>query len=253
MTGRTLTLSVIVALTQARAIVTNHCPHAIYVWSVPQVGSSHTDNLPIKPGGRYEEPWRYGSSTNPGVAIKISPQANGIYEGKDEINFAYSIEHTDKSKIWVDLSPVRGKAFDNNVSFHTCHGSYQTADVHTRQCLATDDIELVLCDTIRTSPDRDTTPFVTIFECYDYHHISHELVYEQTTSAPYHIDETKYGQPKSTHDYQTNLAHLTSHSGLSSAMKPSSTGCPQAHTSATSAQAILCATKADDGDELLPS
>ncbi|OAL52291.1 hypothetical protein IQ07DRAFT_629994 [Pyrenochaeta sp. DS3sAY3a] len=210
MTGRTFTLSALVALTQAKAIVTNQCAFPVYVWSVPQVGSSHTDNVPIKPGGRYEEPWRHGTSINPGVAIKVSPQANGIYEGGEELNFAYLVDHTDKSKIWVDLSPVRGKPFEKSISFHTCHGSYQTADVSTSHCLATDDIELVLCGAARTTPARDTTPFVKIFECYDYHHVYHEPVYAEPTSTP------KYNQPQST-------THHSSQSVSSSVSKSTTT------------------------------
>lgn len=174
MTGRALTLSALVALVQARAIVTNNCPHQVYIWSVPRVGSSHTDNLPVKPGGRYEEPWRFGTDTTPGIAIKISTQADGINKGGGEINFAYSIDKHDKSKIWVDLSPVRGMAFENNLSFHTCHGTFQAADLPTRQCQATDDIELVLCGAARTTPTKDITPFEKVQECYDYHHVSGE-------------------------------------------------------------------------------
>lgn len=217
MTGRTFALSALVALAQAKAIVTNQCAFPVYIWSVPQVGSSHTDNVPIKPGGRYEEPWRHGTSTNPGVAIKVSPQANGIYHGGEEVNFAYSVDNTDKSKIWVDLSPVHGKPFEKGISFHTCHGSYQTADVSTGHCLATDDIELVMCGAARTTPARDTTPFVKIFECYDYHHVYHEPVYAEPTSTP------KYDQPQSTAGYQTKPTHHSSQSVSSSVSKSTTT------------------------------
>jgi len=168
MAARILTLSALLALAQAKAIVTNHCHYDIFLWSVPQTGSTYTNALPLKSAGRYEEPWRYGTQVNPGIAIKISPNENGIMEQKDEINFAYSIDASNSSKVWINLSNVRGKAFNNNnLAFHTCHGSYQTSDVSTRQCHATDDIELVLCDTARTTPLKDTTSLDKIIDCYN--------------------------------------------------------------------------------------
>ncbi|CAO2655872.1 Nn.00g046750.m01.CDS01 [Neocucurbitaria sp. VM-36] len=235
MTGRTLTLSALVALTQAKAIVTNHCPHEVYIWSIPQVGSSHTDNVPIKPGGRYEEPWRHGSTANPGIALKISPQANGINQGKDEIDFAYSIDKSYKTKVWVDLSPIHGKAFDNNLSFHTCHGPYHTPDVQTQQCDAADDIELVLCDTARTTPAKDTTPFDQIQECYDYHHVYHESEHEYPECTPDCDEETDEDQPQCTPGHYMQPEHDRPKPSASSINQPShseSSQGPGLHTSA---------------------
>ncbi|KAH7083240.1 hypothetical protein BKA63DRAFT_382187, partial [Paraphoma chrysanthemicola] len=179
MTSRILTVGGLVALAQAKAIITNNCPGPVYVWSVPNVGSAHTDNLIVNHGGRYEEPWRYGTAEHPGIALKISPQPDGIYKGADEINFAYSVERSSKSKIWIDLSPVRGKPFDNNLAFHTCHGVYHSTDVQTSLCDATDDVELVLCGTARSSPAKDSTTTQLITDCFDYHH-----------------DNSKYDQPE---------------------------------------------------------
>jgi hypothetical protein len=172
MAHRTLTLSALVALTQAKAIVSNNCAYDVYVWSIPKVGSSHTDSVPIKPGGRYEEAWRYGTDVNPGVAIKISSQADGISNGGDEVNFAYSVQQSDMSHVWVDLSTVSGDAFDNNLTFHTCKGVYQLPDVVPTYCAATDDVEVALCDTVRTTSAKDTTSLDKIQECYDYHLVS---------------------------------------------------------------------------------
>jgi hypothetical protein len=173
-----LILTALVVLTQAKAIVTNHCPYNVYIWSVPQVlSSSQTDNVPIKPRGQYQEPWRHGSSTNPGIAIKISPQANGVHNFADEIDFAYSIDPVDKSKVWVDLSTVRGVSFKNNLTFHTCNAQQDSTDVHVHACDATDDVELVLCDTSRTTAAKDITPLDQIQACYDYHHVCGEPGY----------------------------------------------------------------------------
>jgi hypothetical protein len=173
MLGPALHVLTFVALAHARAIVTNHCPYNVYVWSVPQVlSSSHTDNVPIKPGGQYQEPWRHGSITNPGVAIKISTKSNGILEYADEIDFAYAVDGNDDSKIWVDLSAVREDAFKDNLAFHSCLTHYSTSNVQTHQCAATDDIELVLCDTSpRSTPKKDPSTLEQVKACYDYHHV----------------------------------------------------------------------------------
>ncbi|KAL6707758.1 hypothetical protein ACN47E_003879 [Coniothyrium glycines] len=169
MTSRALTLSALVALSQAKAIVTNNCPHEVYIWSVPRIGASHTQNLPIRPGGRYEEPWRRGTSVTPGIALKISSEPDGINKGASEIDFAYSVDNLDASSIWLDLSSVRKVPVDK-LSFYTCHGLFQSADISTQKCHATDDIELVLCGSGRTGATKDTTPLTKIEECYDYHH-----------------------------------------------------------------------------------
>lgn len=177
MLGSALPVLTFVALAQARAIVTNHCPYNVYVWSVPQVlSSSHTDNVPIKPGGQYQEPWRHGSTVNPGVAIKISTKSDGILKSADEIDFAYAVDGNDDNKIWVDLSQVRGDAFKDNLAFHSCTTQYGSANVQTHQCTATDDVELVLCDTSpRSTPEKDPTSLEQVKACYDYHHVLPEV------------------------------------------------------------------------------
>ncbi|CAG5140069.1 uncharacterized protein ALTATR162_LOCUS629 [Alternaria atra] len=173
MLGPALPILTFLALAQARAIVINHCPYSVYVWSVPQVlSSSHTDNVPIKPGGQYQEPWRHGSIVNPGVAIKISTKSNGILKYADEIDFAYAVDGNDDSKIWVDLSSVRGDVFKDNLAFHSCNVQYNSPNVQTHQCTATDDVELVLCDTSpRSTPKKDPTTLEQVKACYDYHHV----------------------------------------------------------------------------------
>ncbi|KAI8935329.1 hypothetical protein NX059_007914 [Plenodomus lindquistii] len=154
MTGRTLTLGALVALSQAKAIVTNNCPQDVYIWSVPQSGSSNTVGLPVKSGSHFEEAWRYGTSTNPGVAIKVSNSPEGIFKGGDELDFAYSVAGPDKSKVHVDLSAVRGRAFDNKITFSTCHGSFDRAGAAIGACAVTDDIELILCGRAATTPAK---------------------------------------------------------------------------------------------------
>ncbi|EOA92081.1 hypothetical protein ACJQWK_04150 [Exserohilum turcicum] len=167
MVGSLFTLVLLVALTWARAIVTNECQHNVWIWSHPVTGSSHTENVPIKPSGQYQEPWRLGTPDAPGIAIKISSQADGLLRLADEIDFAYSIDKYDKSKIWVDLSLVRGATPYNKMSFHTCASRYSTADVDPQECDATDDVELVLCGTTRTMPAKDYASIEQIRACYE--------------------------------------------------------------------------------------
>ncbi|KNG45862.1 hypothetical protein DDE82_003856 [Stemphylium lycopersici] len=167
MIGKLLAIITYIALAHARAIVTNNCPHNIYVSSVPILGLSHTDNVSIKPGGQYQEPWRQGSPETPGIAIKVSSQADGVIKFADEIDFAYAIDYQDKSKVWVDLSPVRGDALHHGLSFHSCVSSFNTADVQTHQCHATDEVELVLCGANRSSTTTVTMPLEQVQACYD--------------------------------------------------------------------------------------
>lgn len=114
-----LTVGALVALGQAKAVVTNNCHTHVYIWSVPnQPGLAN--NLPLGPGARYEEPWRPGTVGTPGIAIKVSTESNGIYATKDEIDFQYSIATSSPSYIWINLDNIRGNAFSRAV-LHTCH------------------------------------------------------------------------------------------------------------------------------------
>lgn len=163
MFGRILVLSGLVALGHPKAIITNNCRKDIYIWSVP-AKADLADNLSISPGKRYEEPWRSGSVVNPGIAIKVSTEDNGIYKAKSEINLQYSVDGSDPTKIWINLATVRGNDFDT-ATLNTCHGSYTSASVPTEQCSSTDDIELVLCGSERTVPAQDITPIFIISTC----------------------------------------------------------------------------------------
>jgi len=126
MVGQVLALSTLVALVQAKAIVTNRCEQTVYTWSVPGK-SGVADNLPIATDKRYEEPWRYGNSVNPGISIKMSPVEDGINKGKSEIDLQYAVDPSDADKIWITLSKFR-PTFTQLPQFvlYTCHGSYKT-------------------------------------------------------------------------------------------------------------------------------
>lgn len=176
-----LTAALLVALTWARAIITNECQYNVWIWSHPVTGTSHTENIPIKPGGQYQEPWRFGTPDAPGISIKISAQADGLLKLADEIDFAYSIDKHDKSKIWVDLSLVRGTIPYNQVSFHTCLSRYNSAEVDPHECDATDDVELVLCDTTRTMPAKDYASIEQIRACYEPEKLAYRRSSQVTT------------------------------------------------------------------------
>ncbi|KAF2866995.1 hypothetical protein BDV95DRAFT_611280 [Massariosphaeria phaeospora] len=139
-------VSALVAFAHSKAIVTNKCPGDVFIWSVPAMPHGEISNLLVKSGSRYEEPWRVASSANAGVALKISPDNDGINKNKPELNFQYTVDN-DGEQVWINLATVRGHAFGDNFAFHTCHGSYKSPNgLPTRTCSVTDDIELVLCE-----------------------------------------------------------------------------------------------------------
>lgn len=215
MLGQAFSVLVLAALAQARAIVTNHCPYTVYIWSVPQyLSSSLTDNVPLKPGGQYQESWRFGSPTNPGVAIKISDKFNGIYKLADEMDFAYSIDTKDLDKIWVDLSPARGTPFHDKLALHSCHQSfYGSAQVESHPCTPKDNIELVLCDTsTRQTTLKDSTSLADIESCYDYQYFRPtrdvDRVEVHTGSLPNHVaEDTDSDSDSDTDDHESREAH----------------------------------------------
>ncbi|USP81365.1 uncharacterized protein yc1106_08639 [Curvularia clavata] len=175
MFGHFLVAILLFALVRARAIVTNECQHNVWIWSVPFIGSSHTENVPIKPGGQYQEPWRLGLFETPGVAIKVSTQANGIDMQAEEISFAYSISSEDKSKIWINLSPVHGAHLFNRASFHSCVPEHTTANAEPHQCNTTDEVELVLCGSTRTVPATENASLEQIQACYQPNSVGSEV------------------------------------------------------------------------------
>jgi hypothetical protein len=166
MVGQTaITFVALAALAQSKAIITNNCEKDVYVWSIPNNGA-YAYNQAIKPaGGQYIETFHQGTAVNPGIAIKVSSELNGIRNGKGEIDFAYSVDKHDNSKVWINLSMLRDDPFRGDIALHTCNGPYKGPIVPTRQCNIDDDIELVLCGTQRTSPEEDPTPREILARC----------------------------------------------------------------------------------------
>ncbi|KAJ5899593.1 hypothetical protein N7495_004337 [Penicillium taxi] len=87
------------------AIVSNHCKFPVYLWSV---GSTVRPVSLIGPDQNYAEQYRYDQPTG-GIALKISTDANGLYDSAPQTVFAYNVN--DQGKVWFDLTDVFGDAF----------------------------------------------------------------------------------------------------------------------------------------------
>ncbi|KAF2277167.1 uncharacterized protein EI97DRAFT_311675 [Westerdykella ornata] len=153
-----LLLGALVTLAQSKAVVTNNCKYDVYAWSIPNNKGYALNRIITSHGGQYSEPFHKGTRRDPGITIKLSPEPNGIYHGKDELDFAYAIDKLDPSFVWVDLNNARGDPFAGNVTFYTCFGAYVTPQVPARKCTIYDQIELVLCGGARQTSEVDPEP-----------------------------------------------------------------------------------------------
>ena len=77
------------------------------LWSV---GSAVSQAYTLAQGAAYSEPFRKDPVTG-GIAIKITKDPNGLYNGSPQTIFAYSL---DGATIWYDLSDTFGDAFAGN-------------------------------------------------------------------------------------------------------------------------------------------
>jgi hypothetical protein len=179
-----LAVGALVAIAQARAIVTNLCTHPVFLWSVPNNGTAlDANNLQLNTGGRYEERWHYGSSENPGISLKISTQPGGVYTGMDELDFAYSIDPKNEAQVWVDLSTLRSHGF-NETAFHYGEGlTTSSTELSPISCSVNDEVELVLCGSARTTSVKDDAGLDAISQCYDYLRVPHSTSTESSADA----------------------------------------------------------------------
>ncbi|EUC43818.1 hypothetical protein COCMIDRAFT_6762 [Bipolaris oryzae ATCC 44560] len=166
----------------AAAVLPKPRPSTRHIWSFPFLGPIHTENVPVKPGGQYQEPWRLGSIDVSGVAIKILTQSDGIYTLVDGIDFGYSIENKDKLKAWIHLTSVGGGYLHRNLTFHSCTSQYNSTDVVAHECDATDKVELVLCGITRTIPAKEVASLEQIQAC---HHPTDNDI-ETSNNLDYH-------------------------------------------------------------------
>lgn len=113
MLGILLRLVAAVALAGAAAAVgsarvVNQCPLAVTTWSV---GGAVSGPHRLRPGGgAYGEPFARDPQTG-GRALKTTVAADGLYTGKPQAVFAYSLQ---PGAVWYDLSSVFGNAFQGH-------------------------------------------------------------------------------------------------------------------------------------------
>ena len=142
-----LTSPLVSAVGKARVV--NNCAFPATAWSVDsKINGPFT--LSAK-GGKYEETFHRDSVTG-GIAIKVTRDANGLYTGAPQLNFAYSL---DGSQVWYDLSSVFGDAFPGSKlvekSANNACPSIVWADgtppkgSQVKVCAADKDVTLTLC------------------------------------------------------------------------------------------------------------
>lgn len=131
------------------ARVVNKCAYPVYLWSVgSNVSGVYT--LAAKTG-TYSEPFVKDPVTG-GKALKITKTEDGLYTGKPQTIFAYSL---DNDKVWYDLSDVFGDAFagsklveasaDASCPAITWPTGIPPAGSQVKVCTAAKDVTLTLC------------------------------------------------------------------------------------------------------------
>ncbi|KAJ5182426.1 hypothetical protein N7492_000042 [Penicillium capsulatum] len=130
------------------AIIKNNCDHTVYAWSV---GSSVGPAQTIESGKSYTEQLRHDPVSG-GISLKITKEADGLYTGKPQTNFAYTL---DSERVWYDLSDVFGDPFSGKSllvkpSVVSCPNICWAEGVspggsQTKDCESSADITLNLC------------------------------------------------------------------------------------------------------------
>ena len=91
----------------AKARVQNSCPFTVTLWSV---GSDISSPSTIATGGSYAEDFERDPKSG-GRALKITKEPDGLFTGKPQTIFAYTVDGT---TVCYDLSDVFGDAFAGN-------------------------------------------------------------------------------------------------------------------------------------------
>lgn len=131
------------------ARVVNNCPFEVTVWSV---GSTASDPTTLAAsGGKYSEQFVVDKKSG-GRTLKITRDADGLYTGKPQTNYAYNL---DNSRVWYDLNDVFGDAFDGHKVILSPDNGYCPSVVwdkgvspegsQIRNCDADSNVTLSLC------------------------------------------------------------------------------------------------------------
>ncbi|KAK8149681.1 hypothetical protein G3M48_006109 [Beauveria asiatica] len=130
------------------AKVTNQCGFEVTLWSVGKdISVGHT----LAKGESYAEPFAVDPKTG-GRTLKITRDRDGLFTGKPQTNFAYSLT---PPNVWYDLSDVFGDPFEGHKlrlasDDDTCPAVQWDKGVplggnHTHVCRADASVVLTLC------------------------------------------------------------------------------------------------------------
>ena len=130
------------------ARVTNNCDFNVTLWSV---GSSVNGPLTYSTGESYQEEFFRDPITG-GMAIKITRDEDGLYNGSPQLIFSYTL---DPGQVWYDLSTVFGEAFEGHKlvvasAKEDCpqivwEDGTLPAGSQVKDCTSDEDVTLTLC------------------------------------------------------------------------------------------------------------
>lgn len=148
-----LTIAAIAALAttasaEGFAKVNNQCDFEVTLWSV---GKDVSLGKTLQKGDVYAEPFTVDPKTG-GRTLKVTRDRDGLWNGKPQTNFAYSLTQPD---VWYDLSDVYGDPFAGHklrmASDDTTCPSVQWDDgmppggIHSHRCHSDVSVVLTLC------------------------------------------------------------------------------------------------------------
>lgn len=136
------------AAAESQAVVLNNCDSSVYIWSV---GSEVEDIGELASGDSWSQDLVRDPVTG-GLAIKITTEEDGLYNGAPQLNFAYTL---DPDRVFYDLSDVFGSPFagekvllepsdEDCDSIEFSEGS-QVSGSEVKSCQPKTDLRLHLC------------------------------------------------------------------------------------------------------------
>lgn len=138
-----------VASAVGKARIVNECAMPFTIWSVGNdiAGPWKVDGR----GGVFEEEFRRDPISG-GIALKLTGQPDGLYTGKPEIIFAYTL---DGDNVWFDLSDLYGDLL-NGAELVAASSRTECQEIRweqgvppagsqVKQCRSDADVTLTLC------------------------------------------------------------------------------------------------------------